>query len=93
MVGGPQESSLSLPHLPSSLSLPLSLYLSPSLLPFFHFFLSPHTDMVTMFTQNRWQMKMLIWEIVLTSLWEKKMFEQLLIYGARHFDAFCHKAE
>ena len=66
--------------------------LSPS--HFFHFFLSPHTDMVTMFTQNRWQMKMLTWEIVLTSLWEKKkMFEQLLIYGARHFDAFCHKAE
>lgn len=44
--------------------------LSPS--HFFHFFLSPHTDMVTMFTQNRWQMKMLTWEIVLTSLWEKK---------------------
>ena len=41
--------------------------LSPS-----HFFLSPHTDMVTMFTQNRWQTKMLIWEIVLTSLWGKK---------------------
>lgn len=33
---------------------------------------SSRTDMVTMFTGNSWQMNMLIWEIVFTSLWGKK---------------------